>query len=321
MHILFLILKIAGMILGILLLLLVLLICAVLFVPIRYQARGTLDDTQEFHIRATWLLFVLRILCEIQSKEAAVKVKLFGFPVFQYPKPEQETGGRKRKRRRKKDKQEKQAKDQEIKETQNEKKQARTEEVPKLQESPSVDFDETDKSVEKEIEDELQYMTQPEKDTTELKGIKSGRKEKKKPKINLFLKIREWILKIHQKIKQILKKIAQMKDMIYDEDNRAMAAHVIQEFKYLFRHISPRKMTMHMRFATGDPALTGQLLGGLCILPVMYRYDMHLVPDFEADSFYFKGNFKLKGHIRMIHVLCSGIRLFKDKNIRKLIGK
>ena len=42
------------------------------------------------------------------------------------------------------------------------------------------------------------------------------------------------------------------------------------------------------------------------------RYDIGIYPDFEADKTYVKGTFLVKGHIRLVHVLISGIRLLKE---------
>ena len=89
----------------------------------------------------------------------------------------------------------------------------------------------------------------------------------------------------------------------------------------LLRHFGPRKLKADLTFATGDPARTGQLLGVICIFPVIYRNEVSIVPDFETDDFYIRGTLSVKGRIRLIHALGSGIRIWRDKNIRKIIRK
>ena len=86
MHILLLILKIIGILLLILLGLLLLFVLAVLFAPVRYLADGTLLEKKEVDISANWLLFVLRVACSIKNGEVTACVRLFGIPVFTYPK-------------------------------------------------------------------------------------------------------------------------------------------------------------------------------------------------------------------------------------------
>lgn len=284
MHILLMIFKIVGIVLLVLLGVILLFLCAVLFLPVRYQVAGEFLEEKRIHIRGTWLLFVLRAACEIEGKTVTAKVRLFGFPVFSYPKPED--SGIKRKKRREKRSRRKKEKDTQVLKN---------------------DWTEPDGQQEAEIEKELHHMEQ-----------KTSQPKKKKEKKK---KIREWILKIPQKLKQLGKNLAHIKEMHYDESNKAAILHGLREIKYLLRHFGPGKLQADLTFSTGDPALTGQLLGVICIFPIVYRNDMHLVPDFEADSAYARGTFGLRGHIRFIHALCAGVRILKDKNIRKFIRK
>ena len=57
------------------------------------------------------------------------------------------------------------------------------------------------------------------------------------------------------------------------------------------------------------------------MFPAIYQYDIGIYPDFEADKTYVKGTFLVKGHIRLVHVLISGIRLLKERDIRNFIKK
>lgn len=42
-------------------------------------------------------------------------------------------------------------------------------------------------------------------------------------------------------------------------------------------------------FALADPALTGQVLGILCMMPFLYQYDFHIFPDFESEFILYQG--------------------------------
>lgn len=281
MHILLLILKIIGVLLLALLGILILLVVSVLFVPIRYRADGTLLDKKEADISASWLLFVLRVVCSIKNGEVTAGVRLFGIPVFTYPKREKIK-----------------AKQKDIK-------------IP----------DET-------IEEEIAYFTEEKNDADSVLKIpeipESDRKKQQAPPKKKYRKKRDFrrmLTEIWQKLKQIIKNLAHIKEMIYDESNRLAFSHGCAEIQYLLRHFGPRDLKADLTFATGDPARTGQLLGVICIFPVIYRNQVRIVPDFETDDFYIRGTFSAKGRIRLIHALCSVIRIWRDKNIRKIIRK
>ena len=162
-------------------------------------------------------------------------------------------------------------------------------------------------------DEEIKYLTKEKTKKAASDPSKSTKNRKKRSPKRILTKI--W-----QKLKQTGKNLAHIKEMIYDESNRSAFAHGGREFRYLLRHFGPRKLKADLMFGTDNPARTGQILGAICIFPVIYRNEMQIVPDFEADSFYIKGTFAVKGHIRLIHALCSGIRIWRDKNIRKLIG-
>ena len=66
----------------------------------------------------------------------------------------------------------------------------------------------------------------------------------------------------------------------------------------------------------GDPALTGQVLGGLCMLPFLYRYQVQVYPDFEAENTYVTGTFDIKGRARGLHIAVSAVRLLGKKEFR-----
>ncbi|MGN0350505.1 MAG: DUF2953 domain-containing protein [Roseburia sp.] len=107
--------------------------------------------------------------------------------------------------------------------------------------------------------------------------------------------------------------------LLTKEENKATMFGVLGELKYLLKHFGIRRIRSDLVFSTGDPALTGQVLGGLCLLPFLYQKGVHVCPDFETDEFYIKGELEVSGHLRMVHILRSGIHLWKDKNLRELI--
>ena len=92
LHILFIILKILGILLLVILGLLLLCLLAVLFVPIRYRGNGNCRSIKDFgvHLHIHWLLHAvsLRIAYENGLRYA---VKLFGFRIFGSESEEKDT--------------------------------------------------------------------------------------------------------------------------------------------------------------------------------------------------------------------------------------
>ena len=73
--------------------------------------------------------------------------------------------------------------------------------------------------------------------------------------------------------------------------------------------------------ALADPALTGQVLGILCMMPFLYQYDFHIFPDFESESYYIRGSYDMKGRIQLIFLLITFIRIVADKDLRCFLKK
>ena len=133
---------------------------------------------------------------------------------------------------------------------------------------------------------------------------------------------------ITNKIKGIRGKLADLsgqagkiKAALTDEHNRNSVSAIWKELKYLLKHSRFRKIDTELNFALWEPSATGQALGIIAMFPAIYQYDIGIYPDFEADKTYVKGTFLVKGHIRLVHVLISGIRLLKERDIRNFIKK
>ena len=69
-----------------------------------------------------------------------------------------------------------------------------------------------------------------------------------------------------------------------------------------------------MHFGTSDPALTGELLGGLSILFAMCGQGVRVTPDFEREVL--EGELEIKGHLRGIVLLILIIKVHPLQLIR-----
>ncbi len=88
---------------------------------------------------------------------------------------------------------------------------------------------------------------------------------------------------------------------------------------FLFR-TRPRDIHGQICFGLRDPANTGMLIGAVSTIPAVYRTDLSVSPDFEAEENYIEGDVHAKGHLLLFHLLVLVIRLIRRENVRKFIG-
>jgi len=118
-----------------------------------------------------------------------------------------------------------------------------------------------------------------------------------------------------------LKKIKEKKDAIInlwnDEQTIQCKNLAVQEFLYILKHMKPDKIKGYLHFGFEDPALTGygMALYGMMI-PVWGDF-LHVEPEFDKQVL--QGNIWIKGKLRTVHFIKSGLKLFLSKDIRKLI--
>ncbi len=297
MTVLLFILKILGIILLLILGILLLAIALVLFHPVSYQVGGEIEEQTYVHGKISWLFRILSWRFSWDGKEFTSDFYLFG---------------RKHKKKKKKT----------------------DEDFPKDDVFPENDFrneeeyllEEADSSKENNLKDT---------GSTDTRSEEKRQKQKDKPKhkdkpiwvrikeklVGMLESIRQFFRKFRNTLKNLNDKKQEVMSLLSDEANKKTVKGIFGELRYLLKHVRVRKITTDFSFSAGDPALTGQVLGGLCLVPFLYQKGVGIYPDFEAEKWYVKGNFKVEGHARGIHVVCSAIRLWKDKNLRRLIKR
>ncbi len=91
------------------------------------------------------------------------------------------------------------------------------------------------------------------------------------------------------------------------------------KLKVFLLHIRPRVLQGHLKFGLSNPADTGQVLGGIAMVPFLYQTELQIEPDFEAEDNYIQGQVYSRGHMCCIHLVILIIRLLRDKKIRSVI--
>lgn len=318
LHIIWGILKILGILLLAVLLLLVCIFMVILFVPIRYQLQA------EFHGQAhakgilSWICRLLLIQVEFGDKKLQYAVKIFGKTILDNGNHVQ--------------------KEQTLKPSETESEETPfdpTEEDETFFDVPLAEKDgmpfgpktEEDEGFSEPAEEE----NRPPEDLAKEKGTDPGQEyaqEKTAWGKKLFLpftKIVEQIKNFFKGLSHTVKNIKKKTEIIKkqtdhylrfwnDEKTQNAFHHCKKEFFYLLKHFRPRKGEGNLLFGTEDPALTGQILGVLCVLQAFMGNGFAVEADFERSVL--EGDFYLKGHIRNCHIAKAALSLILDKNIR-----
>ena len=274
-------LKLIGIILLVLLGIVLTLLVLLLFVPVRYQIKGSVLEDKTVRVKLHWLLHLLVFSLSYEEKKLTTEFRILGFRLFPREK--------------------------------------------KKSALDDTDFDDIEEAEDERVTQEpvqeipqltaTEYSGEPQTDSPE-----AHRRQKRQPKRKIAAFIDKW-KRFWEKIKQIPDKVSAIWSVISDEGNHKVVSLVWEQIRYLLRHSRFRKLKTDLTFSAGDPALTGQILGVLCMIPVLYQYEVSVVPDFESEQWYLRGTFEIKGHARLVHVLRSGILLWKEKEVRRFVNR
>lgn len=308
MAVLLLILKIIGIILLILLGLILLILAVVLFVPVRYQVSGSIGERTTVRIAVTWLLHAVSWRAAYEEEGFSSQLRIFGI-TRKGKKPDDGEPGEDDREDGAEEPEERSAADALL--TDGEQK---------------TDGILTDgEQGEAERFDERQAKEPDPAEHKELEQANPAVRRKRRGGLfrRIWERIRAFFAGLVRKLRQLragikeaLKKIKDVRTFLTDERHREVLPLIFTELKYLLTHFKFRRIRTDLTFSMGDPALTGQVLGGLCVLPFLYRYQVQVYPDFEAENTYVTGTFDIKGRARGLHIAVSAVRLLGKKEFR-----
>lgn len=316
------ILKIIGIVLLVILGIMLFLLAVLLFVPVRYSVKGTVDNNITAEGKISWLCSILRYDFTFQEQELNGEVRIFGF------------------RPRKKER----VSEEELEEVVVPEVKNGVEEVVSDLVSAAGEEDDSEgkisKSVTESDSDEIsseeasgrREQNQEMDSDTGRQNRKSSGKNSRPSRKNIFMrmwdkiksflkKIKNFFIGIRKKLTGFKEFVVKVKEIVTDTKNQYAVRRLWEELLYLLKHFGFRKIHTELTFALVDPALTGQVLGILCMMPFLYQYDFHIFPDFESESYYIRGSYDVKGRIRLIFLLVTAIRLLADKDIRSFLKK
>ena len=285
------ILKIIGIILLVILLLLIFILSVLLFVPIRYQFKGSYDEKADVNISVKWMPVFLNALLTYKEDNLFYIVKLYGGVIVTNQDIPLSWIGKK----------------------------IRTASDDKLKDNQTVTKDVSGTEV-THLQEEVSKI--PEKTITQTK--KDVKKHKKKQPF--FLRMKNKIQSFIEKIKiwiEKIKKINEKKDAllkVYHHKRFEVAKNdVIRYIKELWRGIKPKKLEGRIHFGLEDPATTGQILGVLSMFLVWYYEHIRIEPDFEKACF--DGELSFHGKIRLFTLFKIIIKIIFNKNLIKVVKK
>jgi len=328
LHVLLVILKVAGIVIVTILLILLLLLMLALFVPIRYKAFAKKDTEIYARAKVSWLLHIIYFSFYFEQNEIRQEFRIFGIPtdvlkklvdklkkffaelkhIFQF-KNIRNKNSKKLKRVKKSKKEildinineEIKSTNQEIKSTESAK--------------DAKSLDEKEKDLEKESVPKAISIEKSEKNRFSLKKWCLKIINKIKKTIQNIKAIWE---KFIQTCKNIREKVSDIRLFLNDEGNKEAFRVCKEQFVIALKHVKPQKYKINAKFGTGDPALTGQILGILGMLMPLYKENGHFTPDFE--NVIFEGDIFLKGRVTLAKVLLIAWKLYRNENVKRCYG-
>lgn len=309
LHMILAILKLIGVLLAAVFLLLLLMIVLILFAPLRYELRGRRFQDAEGSVRVSWLFGLLGFRVSYQEKRLWAGVRLLGLSKQIFPAEERPISEKRKKK----------------------KKAAKSTETPRKQE-PSVKPPQLEEPA-KPKEVPSSHPPEASREGTEKKEKEEEASKSQWILVKILKKIQMAARRLWQRIQKIPKKVRKIGRSIQEAKSRLngwihlltsdLVKGLIRRYKgyllYLIRHMRPRKVEGSLRFGLGDPALTGQLTGALYLLLPASCQKLELYPEFSACVL--EGEALLRGHIRLCHLAFIGWKVFRDKELRRLMKK
>lgn len=320
MHIVILVLKIIGIVLLCILGLVLLILAALLFVPFRYEMDIS-GDLQEKALNGKayvrWLLRIVSFKTDILSpKDIRYTLRIFGIPFKRgsFGGGEEESNASETSEEAKEDatetaKPETEAKPEAAAESAS---QETSEETVTFSEEQGEASEETGTETSEE-----QAAEENESEEEKKPGIRKRIKDKidqLKAKASSLLDSVKALFELLKRKKGLLAKYIRKKST-----KRALKTAWVN-VKWLLLHIAPKKYSGELSFGLKDPSLTGGICALISPVYVQIADKLQLYPDFEGEL-KVGGHGYMKGRIRLWGILIRALRVYRDKNIRKVIDE
>ena len=288
------ILKWLGILLLVLLGLVLTVLLAVLFVPIRYEAEGSFRGELLAKGQISWLWRLFSIQA-VYDGDTEVSLRIFGVKL-----------GRKKETAERTEKTE--TPDSVV--TGSGKRPE--EEMPLYESRPKAEAPASEKhqGTEEGIKEKV-----PAAGT---KNAKNGQK-KKRVRQSLFQKIKVTFQRICGKLKTAEERWQKLMEFLEKEENKNTFRLLKRQVIRFFKHVLPGKVSGTVRFGFEDPYTTGRILTYISPFYGWYGRTIQVIPVFDEQVL--DGELSLKGRIRIATLLFIGFQVWRDKNFRTLLKR
>lgn len=338
LHILLLILKIIGIVLGTLLAVLLIGLCIALFVPVRYQIEASRTEAEgappiEASAKITWLLHLVNIRIQYPS-DVYLRARVFLFTIFRLPQKPKKTDDKKKRRKKKQPAEggesdsavENEEKDFSVEGRENVSSVKRGENASSAEsEANAIPAESKEPAGNAEAISDGKAAVQEEAPSMEPVSEPGKQKktclEKLKEKImqirRIFQKIWYTLTGICDKIKTIWENIEYYIGILQSDTFKQAFSLCKDELSSVFSYIRPRKFQADVTIGMDDPAATGKILSYYGMLYPFIGSSVNVVSDFERKRL--EGTVFIKGKIRLFTFVKAALRIYFNKDIRKLL--
>ncbi|RGZ66509.1 DUF2953 domain-containing protein [Eubacterium sp. AM49-13BH] len=312
LHVLLLILKITGIVIACILGLVILVVTAVLFVPVRYKVNADYHDRFKAQAKVSWL-GILRLMISY-DEELDIKAKAFFITVYNNNDENSKVSEQKKANKKKEKKPEENifsASDKDV------------EKLTEKEEKPQIKMAEAVNETKEDVQNVKEAVSEDESGNIQNRSFFNKVKDKC---FVIYTKIKEIIKLIRDTVKKISgaadrlkEKVSKAKEFVTDEDNKALFHFLVEQLKALIKVIKPKKYRINARIGFEDPATMGKVLAYVSILYGMSGVDLSLEPVFGENVK--EGSMFLKGNICIFSVLVIALRVYRNEQFKKFISR
>lgn len=301
LHIILLVLKIIGIVLLCLLGFLLLSVCLVLFVPVRYliKAERVAEPESNYALaRITWLLHIVRVSVFYENEEIKPIIRLFGIKL----------------NLNKEKKEEKEKKQKKTKETK----------AAEAEDEFEFEFEATETAVTAEAAKEAPFVSQK-GETVPQKTLETKEKQSFFLKCKgFFQKLVSFIKNFKKKTAEFFQKLSEAKDNLdyyfaacEDERNQKVIRLCLEQLEKILHNMKPSKFRAVLHIGVEDPAAMGQLLAVLGMIYPFFEGNLSVEPEFLESVF--EGSLYIKGRVTAFVLLRAAWKIYFNKDFKRMI--
>ena len=312
LHVLLLILKITGIVIACILGLVIIVVAAVLFVPVRYKADADYHGKFKAHAKLSWL-GILRVLLSY-DEELAIKAKALFITIYSNNQKKEKTS----KHRTSKKKKTKHSEENIFSVNDDEAKR-----LTENEEKPQIKMAEAVNETKEDVQNVKEAVSEDESGNIQNRSFFNKVKDKC---FVIYTKIKEIINLVKDTVKKVSgaadklkEKVKKAKEFVTDEDNKALFHFLLEQLKTLVKVIRPKKYRINARLGFEDPATMGKVLAYISIFYGMSGVDLSLEPVFGENIK--EGSIFLKGNICIFSVLVIALRVYRNEQFKKFISR